>query len=174
MELVLEYFYKDPLKLLYLIGGAGGIWFWVEKWLNRIRLDIELVSEEYNPIDNFCDVKLKVRIRNIGKTTTSLKRMIEVTYYRGMGHREKVIEKVQILGNNLSLPPHEIKEYEAKSRLKPSYTFGMYKKYKFVPTVGFSSELVTLKNWKVPCSKTERFLGIFSYYFISPPKEENV
>ncbi len=36
LDAIVACFESDPLKILYLFGGGGGLWFWLEKWRERI------------------------------------------------------------------------------------------------------------------------------------------
>jgi hypothetical protein len=45
MNTIIEYFTADPLRLLYFLGGTGGIWYWIGQWRDRIRLNVRLIKE---------------------------------------------------------------------------------------------------------------------------------
>lgn len=136
MEAIIEYFSKDPLKILYLFGGAGGIWFWVEKWKNRIRFELLELSETYNPIDHQCDTSIEIKCRNLSNIKTSLQPNIKVSGYFGASAASKISAFISLNSSELSLEPHEIKSFKGKSKLRASYCFPILKKYKISSTVG--------------------------------------
>lgn len=50
MKLLINYFTGDPLRILYIIGGSGGVWFWINEWRFRTRLKIRMLSETFDPV----------------------------------------------------------------------------------------------------------------------------
>lgn len=123
LDSVIEYFGYDPLKLLYLFGGAGGVWFWIDKWKGRVRLDFELGQVHYNPQNQRSEIELNFKCRNIGNSTTSLIRQIPVSAYIGM--TEKRFERGMFIveGDDLILPPHSLKKFKAKAVLPAGFFF---------------------------------------------------
>jgi len=136
MDIIIEYFSKDPLKILYFFGGAGGIWFWFEKWKYRLRFELVELTEEYNPIDHNTDVTFKMSCRNLGKTKTSLRNIVKVEGYFGASELKRFSGSIRLTGNALSLPSHEIQEFSGRSRFPASYCFQTFKKYKITSTIG--------------------------------------
>lgn len=70
---VIDYFASDPLKAFYLIGGSGGIWFWITQWRNRVRIRVKLIERvmDRNASPNM-RVELVFEAENLGATPTSL------------------------------------------------------------------------------------------------------
>ena len=148
MEAIVEYFSKDPLKILYLFGGAGGMWFWVEKWNNRIRFELLELSETYNSIDHKCDISIQIQCRNLSNVKTSLQPNIKVSGYFGASSITKISALITLNGSELSLEPHEVKSFDGKSRVQTSYCLPILKKYKITSTVGANKTVYYLGHSK--------------------------
>jgi hypothetical protein len=138
---VIDYFFNDPLKILYLIGGTGGIYFWYEKWTSRVRLHTVLVKQTYDPDNNF-GAELKFKCTNVGSKITSLDGVVTVVSLTRDGLPLKV--SMQIMGNDLALKPHEAREFLAKGPVGATYYFSKYRKYQFKLNYGSSCNLYTL------------------------------
>ncbi len=59
-----EYFLNDPLRLLYLTGGTGGIWYWMGQWRDRTRVRIKIIEESRY-------VNLPIKLRRSASTPLS-------------------------------------------------------------------------------------------------------
>lgn len=73
LDSILSYFISDPLKILYLIGGGGGLWYWINQWRERIRLNVVIKNEIFDLIDEpNVRVTAEYEIENIGSNISSL------------------------------------------------------------------------------------------------------
>ena len=135
-ELIIEYFKEDPLKAIYLIGGSGGIWYWINQWRYRTRIKINIESETYNPAAGKVDVNLKVEAINLGNIVTSLERVIVVSGTTVKGEERHF--NLVIKGIDRSLPPHEPKYFNIEGSCAAAFPFTWYRKYNFSITRGWS------------------------------------
>ncbi len=134
-----DYFLADPLRILYLIGGSGGILFVWDRWKNRIRLRIELLKEHFS--DNKYSVSFEVE--NLGSQVTSLDKEIVLT---GLNPKMKAKRiKFEITSKERTLNAHVPTVIEAVAKedsilSDPDYgediVFYFFRQYKFKSTKG--------------------------------------
>jgi hypothetical protein len=168
IDVILTYFSKDPLKILYLFGGAGGIWFWVDKWVNRTRVQVIIKTETYDPQNNKCKTKITFFCRNLGKATTSLNTSIVVSAYTKEGKHLKY--SLILDGKDHDLPPHKTMQFTASADLPVSYCFALLKAYKFNLTIGSNKVVFTYGNHKSVVNRFKYDFGafIFKYFKVRP------
>lgn len=136
MTQILNYFENDPLKILYLIGGTGGIWFWVQEWRRRVRIRVRMVNGMINLAQSpNINVTVKVEVVNLGSSITSLEHMVEMTAFTAV-EREKVAWSLNVVGADRSLEPHKAKFVELNGVCEASYPFTWYRTYRFRLTKG--------------------------------------
>lgn len=135
MDNLLSYFANDPLKILYLCGGAGGIWFWVEKWRDRIRIQVRLLSNPHIELKgDELEVTLQLEVENIGKSPTSLKPYVLCGGYNSEKRRNSA--RFTIRESDRLLPPHSARKFTAVGRVDPAYGVWRFKSYRVSPTRG--------------------------------------
>jgi hypothetical protein len=155
MNTVIAYFLNDPLRILYLLGGAGGIWFWVEKWLDRIRLYVRPISHTFDLKADDIEVKFVFEVVNIGKSPTSLSPSIDCVGYSQRRQRETA--KLEIADPERLLPPHSTKTFTAIGRINPTYPFWPFKSFRISPTRGRNHVMHFRSNPK-------KVIGKFGYH----------
>ncbi|MDO8142545.1 MAG: hypothetical protein Q6358_13675 [Candidatus Brocadiales bacterium] len=77
---VLDYFWQDPLRLLTMLGGTGGVVYWVNLYRNRMRIRIRMLREKRMGTDNQKTL-LEFEVESIGNMPTSLEPKIMLTGY---------------------------------------------------------------------------------------------
>ena len=117
MDAVIAYFANDPLKILYFLGGTGGAWFWVEKWLDRIRINVRPIDHSFDVRAQDIEVTFKFEAVNIGKFPTSLSPSVSCTGYSIRRQRES--GTLAIRENERQLPPHSTRTFTAIGRVDP-------------------------------------------------------
>lgn len=70
---VLDYFASDPMRLLALVGGSGGLVYWMDRFRDRSRLTAALVS--------ITSHRCTVEVENVGRHMTSLLSEIRCSGY---------------------------------------------------------------------------------------------
>ena len=61
LQTIIDYFAADLMKVLYLVGGSGGVYFWINQWRYRTRVQVKIVSQTYHDVQpDYMTVKLKV------------------------------------------------------------------------------------------------------------------
>ena len=77
MASIVEYFAQDPLRILYVVGGSGGIWFWVSQWRGRVRLAVRSLQHQIHDSTQ-PDIKLELRfeVENLGDSPTSIEQFV--------------------------------------------------------------------------------------------------
>lgn len=152
---LLDYFLQDPLRILTLLGGSGGLMYWVHLFLNRTRLGVTLTQEDFYSESGRGQPKLLFEAINLGTGPTSLESSVGLAGFSPKGKRFRCFFLVD--SQDRSLPPHSPKSFRATSpcttrdALPPLW----YKTYTFTPTRGGlkrlrirSADLVVLSRWK--------------------------
>lgn len=135
LEFAITYFANDPLKLLYLLGGTGGVWFWVEKWLERIRIQIRPLNHSFDTnLDPTLKVEFEFEAVNLGKSPTSLEPYVLCTGYDM--NRKLRVGRLAIESEDRLLPPHATRRFKASGIVDAKYAFWLFKTYCVSPTRG--------------------------------------
>lgn len=151
MDLIIQYFLKDPLKVLYFLGGAGGITFWIEKWRDRIRLDVRVLSHSFNTSGVSTTIDFEFEVVNLGKAATSLEpEVICCGYYKG---RRLQTASLQIQNDDRQLLPHATRRFNASGSTNSPYTFWLFKTYRIAPTRGYDRVIYTQSYPDKPLSR---------------------
>lgn len=128
---IVDFFSEDPLRLLYVIGGSGGIMYWWDRLTKRPKLAVRINMEE-----TIADrIRLNFEVENRSHLATSLEQEI---LFRGYNPKirtnVKTIFVIDAKDRNLS--PYAPKEFEAWAEDLPEYYFLWFKTYIFRPTKG--------------------------------------
>lgn len=125
--------YDAAIKVLAAVAAPGGIWFWIDKFRNRIRVKIRRFG--------FAKGDLSVRgisfeVENIGAVLTSLEPHFQVVAYTPK--RERQSYRFLIEGNDRKLPPHELKQIHGWHNNPENrvIAFGWYMDFKIPLTRG--------------------------------------
>src|SRR3989344_4915999 len=88
---VVQYFVNDPLKLLYFVGGSGGILYWANLYRNRRRISVRLISETIELKESpYLVITSIFEVENLGSEVTSLIPKVRFSGYTY--HLEKKVE----------------------------------------------------------------------------------
>lgn len=98
--------YDVPLKVIAAIAAPGGIWFWIDKFRNRIRVKVR--GLEFPLGDNNLR-GLTFEAENISPTVTSFEPNFTVVGYTPT--RKKLIYTFALQGADRQLPPHVSKQF---------------------------------------------------------------
>lgn len=142
MDAIVAYFTNDPLKILYILGGAGGIWFWIERWLDRIRVRVRLLSHSFDTKpDETLEVTVELEVVNVGKLPTSLEPYAFCSGYDIKRRYQSA--QLNISEQDRLLPPHAPRLFTAVGRTSPTYPWWLFKVYRICPTRGRDRMLYT-------------------------------
>jgi hypothetical protein len=137
---IYNYFASDPIRLLTLIGGSGGVLYWWDRIRNRPRIYARIL-EVRSPIAY--RQLLKFEIENRGLTPTSLTPKIMATGYDSNGMKRRFefdLEAKEIYGQEAQdrvLPPSAPKTFSAIAWDKEEvYGYVFLRTFKFIPTKG--------------------------------------
>ena len=102
MNSVIEYFASDPMRLIYLIGGTGGIWYWYNQWRDRVRIRVQIIEEKPFISDdmNECST-MKCEVENLGSRSTSLQATVSLTGYTPSGEFRRLEGRIESLDRHL-------------------------------------------------------------------------
>jgi len=174
MDKIIEYFANDPLKFLYLIvggtGGIGGIWYWINQWRDRIRIQVRILNETYDvKEETYMEVKIEFEIENMGDRVTSLERIVHVSGYTP----EKEYEKFSFVINNLErkLPPLDPKKFNAVFKVPAKYPFLLFRTYTFRPTRGTGKRLRVWSASKRNITFIRFYCELLRFKLFGPYKE---
>ena len=157
MDQIIIYFTEDPLRILYLIGGSGGLWFWVNEWRNRTRIKISMLSETFDTeINPNINIETKLEITNLGNSVTSIGSSITVKALTP--ERNVVFYQFIVSSPERSLMPHEPKTITLSTTCDAKYAFTWFRTY----SVGLSRGLSTTLRTKNTSNKP---LSLWQYYF---------
>lgn len=142
-----EYLVADPLRVLYLIGGAGGLVYWWDRVRDRRRLAVRIMEDE--PMKG----GLTVEVTNEGSKATALRPLIRAKAYDVKRRRVRMDYDVQELER--SLPPHAPRVLHATAR-EPDAGWGWthLRVYTFRPTRGFRARV---RIWSALLEDADRF-----------------
>ena len=131
-----EYFAADPLRLLTLLGGSGGVLYWADRIRNRTRVRVRLLREKF--IDG-PDAIVDLEITNVGKDPTSLEPSFVVTGFTPKGKTRTFTFEVQ--SEDRHLPPHVQKRIVARTAHDSVLVFLWFKTYRVALTRGSTAKL---------------------------------
>lgn len=127
-----DFFSSDPIRLLTVIGGSGGAFYWWDRYKNRPKLLGEIEKER-----SYDDgrQRLNFEVENCGSYLTSLKREFIVKGYTWKRDKKRFIFYVH--EDDRSLPPSAPKKFSAWTTDPDSvYDFLWFRTYCFYPTKG--------------------------------------
>ena len=161
LNTIVNYFAQDPLKILYMLGGAGGIHYWINQWRDRRRISVRWIKEIYSPTHALdCNVTLLVEITNLGSAPTSLGP--KVTVVGLTPEKKRQCCALEVTEDTRVLPPHEPTTFHAIGSCEATFLFLWYKTYVFSLSRGRTAR-VRVRNAKarilpLPQFVLERFL----------------
>lgn len=165
IDTVINYFAQDPLKVLYLLGGSGGLMYWLGLYRNRPRLSVRLLDEEFDVKEPpFLLITTRFEVENIGTEKTSLEPEILFTGYTVKRIRRQFAQR--IVEEDRSLPPFSPKVITLIVKEEANYPFLWFRTYSFRLTRGSnkcirirSEDKVRLSYWRFL-----RELGMFRVF----------
>jgi len=95
--------YDNLLRVLGAIAAPGGIWFWIDKYRNRIRIKVRkfgLVKGDQSGRG------ISFELENVGASVTSLEPTFTVSAYSPK--REYEVYNFRIEGDERRLSPHDL------------------------------------------------------------------
>ena len=140
MTSIVEYFAQDPLRILYVVGGSGGIWFWVSQWRGRVRLAVRSLQHQIHDSTQ-SDIKLELRfeVENLGDSPTSIEQFVWVSGFDKDGVKETA--KLSVGSPERRLDPHSPKGLLAVANVEATYVFWVFRTYDFRITKGSGRKL---------------------------------
>ena len=145
---IFKYFTGDPLRILSLIGGTGGLVYWYDRYKNRSRLRVMLLDLGLMPRAGKQQAYIRFEAENFGTIPISiepyvlLKGFIPLAVQKKSGHKLKRSSYVyEIDSNERNLPPHVPKIFEAFDNVGEMRPFLWFMTYTFTPTRGKAQKL---------------------------------
>ena len=130
-----RYFADDPLRLLTLIGGSGGLLYWWDRFRSRPRVRFYRLKDVFHVPGSGDYAQIRFEAENVGSEPTSLEPTVAVVAYTT--HARPYSLRYRIAFADRSLPSHVPKEFTAVAELKAdSLPFLWFRSYLFVPTRG--------------------------------------
>jgi len=133
MDKIVEYFTGDPFRILYLLGGTGGIWFWIGQWRDRIRLKVRIIKEGHF-ISEHLDEESYLQCE-----ITSLQPTVIIEAYTPKREFQRYEGKIRELERDL--PLHRQKQFTVEFNAGDVYNFLLFRKISFRLTRGFAKSL---------------------------------
>src|SRR5450631_1742570 len=134
LDAVIGYFAADPLKLLYVFGGTGGLWYWSEQWFDRSRLRLRVLAHSFDTSPDGLRVTLQFEAVNVGKSSTSLEPYIDCVGYSPK--RKRTSARFDVTDADRILSPHVTRVFTAVANTDASYAWWLFRSFRVSPTRG--------------------------------------
>jgi hypothetical protein len=131
---VVDYFLQDPLRVLALIGGSGGVAYWVALYRGRSRIAIRDFRELTARSATDPRPCIQFEAESLGKDPVSLAREIQMTGYTPRRERREYTFRIE--GADRGLSPYDPKRFEAITGQDPVIPHLWFKTYVVTPTRG--------------------------------------
>ena len=127
-----RYLSEDPLRILTIVGGAGGLVYWFDRWRYRTRVQVRDIGTSTS--QNRKHSLLSFEAENLGKLPTSIRSDVLVT---GCGtKKERFKYTFCISSGDRNLPPNEPKQFSAQRPMTFEIVGLWYRKHVFRLTRG--------------------------------------
>lgn len=148
LQTVINYFAQDPLKLLYVLGGSGGLVYWWDRYRNRPRLRVRLVDEHFDVKEEpYLVITTRFEIENVGTEKTSLEPEVLFSAYTVKGAHQRCSHTV--VKADRALPPFTSRAITLVVKEKANYPFLWFRTYTFRLTRGGAKQLRIRSDDKV-------------------------
>jgi hypothetical protein len=139
-----NYFINDPLRILTVIGGTGGLLYWYDRYKTRSRIKIRLLANGLVPSSSDNKNYISFEAENFGSAPVSLEPDVLLKGIIPIALRIKSNKRLKWSNYNFkietserALPPHQPKTFKAVCDCKNSETaFLWFITYTFSPTRG--------------------------------------
>lgn len=158
---VFRYLSEDPLRLLTIIGGSGGMAYWVGLIRNRSRVVVWLIEERLSVSGSNARPDIRFEAESFGREPTSLLRPVHLVAYTPK--RVKLRFAYHIRENDRSLRAYSPKIFAADTEPDEILPLLWFKKYTFSPTRGMKRRLYirTAAGDVISCTRYLRELVAF-------------
>jgi hypothetical protein len=146
MELLidlLKYFKTDPMRILALVGGSGGLVYWIDRYQNRVRIKIKLIDLGLFQKQGESKSTLIFEAENLGAKQTSLESQIFLYGFIPKVVQRDSVKKIkrkkyvfQIESSERTLQPNVPKTIKAKANVDQMTPFLWFMTYIITPTRG--------------------------------------
>jgi len=153
-EGLVSYIASDPMRILYLLGGTGGVWYWINQWRDRVRTRVNVIKIEPFIADMTECSSVTCEVENLGARPTSLASSVTLTGYTPKGAYTRY--QGEIVGLERDLQPHKPKMVAVDFMVK-DIAFLLLQEYRFRLTRG----------WAKPariCSSSKRTVSPLRFY----------
>lgn len=140
---ILKYFKTDPMRILALIGGSGGLVYWIDRYQNRMRVKIKLIDLGLFQKQGESKSTLIFEAENLGTKPTSLKSQVFLYGFLPKDVQRESAKKIrrkkyvfQIESSERTLQPNVPKIIKAKANVDPMALFLWFMTYVISPTRG--------------------------------------
>jgi len=140
---IFNYLTSDPLRILSLVGGSGGLVYWYDRYRNRTRLRVKLLDLGLSPHYGKQQLCIRFEAENLGTLPVSLEPLvllsgiIPVVMRKKLGPRlQRNLYNYEIISQDRNLPPHAPKIFEAYGDVDDIRPFLWFIIYRFTPTRG--------------------------------------
>lgn len=141
----------DPLKILTLVGGSGGVMYWYDRYRDRPRLSIHSINET----GGTREWRATFEVELLGRRETSLLPVVELTALDVGGDKVSARLHWQTDGESRRLEPHTIRSVTAvldESQTTSSaadLTFSSFRRYTVRLTRGRKA-VIRIVNFDTP------------------------
>jgi len=160
---LIAYFKNDPMRILSLVGGSGGLVYWVDRYLNRTRLKVKIMDLGLHKKPGEPQSTLVFEAENLGTKPTSLNSQIILYGFVPKSVQRGTAKKIKrkkytfhIESSDRTLQPNVPKVIKAKADIDSMTPFLWFMSYIITPTRGNTCK-VRVRS----ASKTE--LNFFQY-----------
>jgi len=137
---IIAYFSKDPLRVLAVLGGGGGLLYWYDRYKNRARLRINIINLGLISPDSSNKVCIQFEIENLGILPNSIEHSVSLSGItpkclpNSTGERHTFSYMLKDTDRNL--PPNSPISFKACADWDEQMRFIWFIKVKFTVTRG--------------------------------------
>jgi len=130
----MQYFLDDPLRVLTVVGGSGGLLYWFKLYRDRTRLEVRFLDKKTWGGPRGEMVVFTIEVTNLGGRPIALRPEISMSGYTLARHRRAAV--FHIRGSDRGLPPHQPHTLKAEAAVDEAFEFLWYVVFRLVTTAG--------------------------------------
>jgi hypothetical protein len=162
-----RYFYDDPSRILFWLGGSGGLAYWITLYRSRPRLRVEIKKEALD-LDSSGKLNMSFEAENLGSAPNSLSTKV---FLSALTTRREPYELIfEIIDEDRSLPPYKPRIFSANAMASDDFAFLWFRKYSFKGSCGRRTFVYILSAQGEVIGGVAHYIRslIFKYFGILP------
>lgn len=177
---LISYFTNDPMRILALVGGSGGLFYWLDRYQNRMRIKIKLIDLGLFQKQGESQSTLIFEAENLGTKPTSLGQQIVLYGFIPKVVQHKPAKKInrkkyvfKIESAERTLQPNVPKIITAKANVDKMTPFLWFMTYVISPTRGKTCKIRVRSAEKTVINIFQYVIELAAYILFNVLIEEN-